>query len=87
MQFIAMRELRNNPSALLDRLAREDLVITRRGKPAAALVYVDEDTLEAFLLSRHPTLRRELAAAKKEFRAQGGLNHATMKKRIQRRRG
>jgi len=50
MKFIAMRELRNNTSKLLDQLAKEDIVVTRNGKPAAALLYLDEDLLEDFIL-------------------------------------
>jgi len=87
MKFVALRELRNDTSKLLDRLAREDVVVTRNGKPAAALVYLDEDLLEDFILSRHPTLLAEVAAARREYQKKGGLDHAAMKKRVERRRG
>lgn len=87
MKFVAMRELRNDTSKLLDRLVKEDLVVTRNGKPAAALVYLDEDLLEDFILARHPTLMAEAEAARREFLTKGGLDHETMKQRIERRRG
>ena len=87
MKFVAMRELRNDTSKLLDRLAREDLVITRNGKPAAALIYLDEDLLEDFILAHHPTLLSEVEAARREYQQKGGIDHQAMKKRIKRRRG
>ncbi len=87
MKFVAMRELRNDTSRLLDQLAKEDVVVTRNGKPAAALVYLDEDRLEDFILAHHPTLLAEVKAARREYEKKGGIDHATMKKRIERRRG
>ena len=87
MKFVAMRELRNNTSRLLDRLAKEDVVLTRNGKPAAALVYLDEDLLEDFILSTHPKLLAELKAARLEYSRKGGIDHKTMKKKIISRRG
>jgi prevent-host-death family protein len=87
MKFVTLRELKINPSKVLDRLAREDVVVTRRGKPAAALLYLDEDLLDAFVLAHHPLLRKEIEAARAEYEAKGGIDHETMKKRIERRRG
>jgi len=44
MRMVPARELRNDLARLLDEVAdrREHLVVTRRGRPAAALVPVDE---------------------------------------------
>ena len=79
MKFIAMRELKINPSRVLDRLAREDLVVTRRGKPAAALVRLDEDVLDDFIIAHHPTLLSEVEAARAEYEKRGGIGHDEMK--------
>ena len=87
MKFIAMRELRNNTSEVLRLLAKEDVVVTRNGKPAAALVYLDEDLLDNFVLAHHPTLLKEVEAARREYKKKGGVDHETMKRRIGRRRG
>jgi antitoxin (DNA-binding transcriptional repressor) of toxin-antitoxin stability system len=82
-----MRELRNNTSKLFDRLAREDIVVTRNGKPAAALLRLDEDLLDEFILAHHPTFMKKVDAALKEYKKKGGISHAEMKKRTERRRG
>ena len=47
MKFIALRELKIHPSKVLDRLRKHDVVVTRNGKPAAALVPLDEEALLA----------------------------------------
>ena len=86
MKFLTLRELKINPSRVFDRLAKEDLVVTRHGKPAAALVYLDEELLDDFILAHHPTLIREVEAARSEYREKGGIDHETMKKRGKRRR-
>ena len=86
MKFLTLRELKINPSRVFDRLAKEDLVVTRNGKPAAALVYLDEELLDDFILAHHPTLIREVEAARSEYREKGGIDHETMKKRVKRRR-
>jgi prevent-host-death family protein len=85
MRFVALRELKIHPSKVLDRLAEEDVVVTRNGKPAAALVYLDEDLLDEFVLAHHPRLLKEVEAARAEYEKKGGIGHRTMKRRIERR--
>lgn len=87
MRFVALRDLKINPSRILQRLLREDLVVTRKGKPAAALIYLNEDLLDQFVLLHHPSLMKEVRAARTEYFRKGGVGHAEMKKRIERRRG
>lgn len=86
MRFVTLRELKINPSKILDELSDEDVVVTRSGKPAAALVYLDEDTLDEFVLAHHPTLWNEVEAAVAEFKEKGGIGHQEMKTRLERRR-
>lgn len=87
MKFVALRDLKINPAKVLDRLVNEDMIITRHGKPAAALVYLDEDLLDHFILVHHPTLLKEVESARSEYLTRGGIDHKTMKNRIERRRG
>lgn len=87
MKFVTLRELKINPSKVLKGLVKEDVVVTRNGKPAAALVYLDENLLEDFVIARHPTLIREVEAARAEYEKKGGIGQKTMKERIGRRRG
>ncbi len=62
MDAVPVRELRNDLSHVIDRVAdlRQHVVVTRRGRPAAVLIPVDEyDALEetAEILSDSATLR------------------------------
>ncbi len=74
-QTVPVRELRNELSQVIDRVAdmREHIIVTRRGRPAAVLIPVDEyEALEetAEILSDAETLaaieegRREVADGK-----------------------
>ena len=87
MKFIPMRELKINPSKVLDRLAKEKdgFIVTRNGKPAAALTYLDEDLLDDFIIAHHPTLRKELKEALAEYEEKGGVDLDTLIEQLERR--
>ncbi|MHC5057403.1 MAG: type II toxin-antitoxin system Phd/YefM family antitoxin [Planctomycetota bacterium] len=87
MKFVALRELKIHPSKVLDRLRRHDVVVTRNGKPAAALVPLDEDTLDEFIIAHHPTLLPEVEAARAEFEKKGGVSHDEMKALVEGKKG
>ena len=64
---VASRELRNNTAALLRRVqAGEEIVITTRGRPVAALVALTEE-------SRRWLPRAELSRRLENARADAGL--------------
>jgi prevent-host-death family protein len=57
-------ELKNKTNALLRRaIGGEPVVITYRGKPAAALTALSEDDIEDFVLEHSPKFRRMIAQA------------------------
>lgn len=56
MKFANVRDLKLNSSTILRKLSKEDVVITNRGKPVAAIIYMDEDLLDSFVIAHHPTL-------------------------------
>jgi prevent-host-death family protein len=87
MRFVTLRELKINPSKVLRELKREGVVVTRKGKPAAALIPLDEDTLEDFIIAHHPTLLAELDKAYREYQAKGGKTLAEMRRKVGRRHG
>jgi len=83
MKFVPVQDLEKDPLKILDELDREGVVVTRDGRPAAALIRLDEDLIEEFLIERHPTLLREVAEAMKEYEEKGGVDHETMKKLVE----
>lgn len=87
MKFVTIRELKINGSQVISSLENEDVIVTKRGKPAAALVHLDEDLLEDFIIAHHPRLLPELDRAYREYKRKGGIDHETMKGRMSKRRG
>lgn len=87
MRFVTLRELKINPTKVLRGLPKGAVVVTRRGKPAAALLHLDENLLDQFILLHHPTFMKEVEAARSEYRRKGGISHAAMLERLATRRG
>jgi prevent-host-death family protein len=56
MKFANVRDLKINSKTIIKKLITEDVVITNRGKPVAAVIYLDEDLLDSFVIAHHPTL-------------------------------
>jgi prevent-host-death family protein len=87
MKFVTVRELKINGSKVINSLKDGDVVITKNGKPTAALLPLDEDLLEEFIIAHHPKLVSEVDKARLEYERKGGLDHRAMKEKIRRRRG
>ena len=49
MKFANVRDLKINSKTIIRRLCKEDVVITNRGKPVAAVIYLNEDLLDSFV--------------------------------------
>jgi prevent-host-death family protein len=63
-------ELKNKTNALLREVRNgEPVIITHRGKPAAALTPLGEDDLEDFVLQHSPKISKLLAEAEADRRA------------------
>jgi prevent-host-death family protein len=63
-------ELKNKTNELLrDVVKGEPVIITYRGKPAAALTALKEDDLEDFILENSPSIRKKIAKAEEDISA------------------
>ena len=79
MTFVSVRELKAKASEYLQRASRgERVVVTARGRPRAALVPLDEDGLEDFVLANHPRYVRMIERAAREYARKGGVSLATL---------
>lgn len=54
MKVAPLYEVKNRLSEYVVEARRRPVIITRNGRPCAAIVPVEEDGLEAFLLGHHP---------------------------------
>ncbi len=70
MKTVNTVELKNGANKLLHRVrAGEPVVVTWRGKPAAALIPMNDAGVEELALEYSPTFRRLIAEAEADVRA------------------
>ena len=86
MKFVTIRELNINSSRVIDSLEDEGAIITKHGKPVAALISLNEDLLDDFIVTHNSKLLSELDRSHKEYKEKGGTAHETMKKKTSNRR-
>ncbi len=62
MKFANIRELQKNASSLVSLVEKgEDVIITKRGKPAAVIFPLTEDVMEDYIMQHSPAIRKKLA--------------------------
>jgi antitoxin (DNA-binding transcriptional repressor) of toxin-antitoxin stability system len=62
-------ELKNKTNELLRTvISGEPVIITLRGKPAAAITPLTEDGLEDFIIENSPTIRKKIAKAEEDLK-------------------
>ena len=71
MTTISIRDLSRRPSQVVDEVARtgRPAIITRHGRPITAIVAIDPDELEDFVLAHAPEFARARRAADADLRA------------------
>lgn len=63
-------DLKNRTNELLRRVMKgEPVIVTFRGKPAAAITPLTEDDLEDFILEHSPKIRKMIAEAEADRKA------------------
>ncbi|MBI5588565.1 MAG: type II toxin-antitoxin system prevent-host-death family antitoxin [Deltaproteobacteria bacterium] len=63
-------ELKNKTNEILRRVVSgEPVIITLKGKPAAAITPLTEDGLEDFIMENSPAIRKKIAKAEEDLKA------------------
>ncbi len=63
-------ELKNKTNEILRRVASgEPVIITLKGKPAAAITPLTEDGLEDFIMENSSAIRKKIARAEEDLKA------------------
>ena len=86
MKFASTAELKNRTNELLHEV--EDgqvLVVTRHGKPVAAIQSCHEDDLEDLVLSGSVSIRRSIERAEADLRGGRGIPLQRYRARVRRR--
>jgi len=74
MKKVALSEVKDDLSKYLRLAEREEIVITRHGKPAGVLIgFVSEDDWFDYRLENDPRFLRRIEAARQSIRANRGV--------------
>ena len=84
VQFVNVRELKNQVSKVIRRTRKGDVVVTSRGKPTVVLHAVAGDELEDYLLAHSPAFLKSLERSYREYQRKGGLSVETLLARTER---
>lgn len=67
MKFANVKELQKDTSGIISRVEKgEDVIITKRGKPAAVIYPLSEDEIEDYMIEHSPSIRRKIEEGLKD---------------------
>jgi prevent-host-death family protein len=76
MKIAPVADIKARLSSYIDQVATGPVIITRNGRPVAALVAItDEDELERLVIAHTPRLRQLLNDAAERIKQGGGIPH------------
>lgn len=73
MKTVEMAEATGALSEYAKQVRRDPVVVMRRGKPVAALVPLDVEEWEDFVVSTHPKFLEIIEQSRASYKAQGGI--------------
>ena len=84
MKIAPLAEVKAKFSEFVENCKNEAVVVTRNGKPAAALISIkNDDELEAILLSHSKLLQHVLQHSENRIKVKGGLEHSVFWKKME----
>lgn len=83
MKMASVDQMKAHFSAYLKASKQGPVIVTRNGKPIAALVPVDDEELERLAMAHSPKLQAILEAARQRFRSGAGIPHDVFWKQVE----
>jgi prevent-host-death family protein len=71
MKIVPLNEVKNRFSTYLELSKREDIVVTKNGRPVAILHAVTDEDLEDYLFESNPRFIARIEALRREFQRGG----------------
>lgn len=69
MKFANVKELQKDASGIISLVEKgEDVIITKRGKPAAVIYPLSEDMIEDYMVQHSPSIRKKIEEGLKDRR-------------------
>ena len=72
MKIASVKEVKDRLSQFLKTAEKEDVVITKNGRPIAVIHHLGEDEIEDYLLEHDPKFRAKIDKRWKEYLRKGG---------------
>ncbi len=82
MKIVPLNEVKNRFSTYLELSKREDIVVTKNGRPAAILHAVTDEDLEDYLFESDPRFIARIEALRREFQRVGGTPLAEVRREL-----
>jgi len=82
MKIVPLNEVKNRFSTYLELSKREDIVVTKNGRPAAILHAVTDEDLEDYLFESDPRFIARIETLRREFEQKGGTALAQVRKEL-----
>lgn len=81
MKTVEMSEATAPLSEYARRARKDTVVVTRRGKPLAAVVRLDSDDWEDFVVSQDPGFIEVIKRSEARYKAEGGISLEEMRRK------
>lgn len=81
MKLVTVAEVKDKLSEYLKRAEKEDIIITRSGKPTAVLHHLGEDELEDYVLEHDPKFKEKIEKRWQNYLNEGGVGIADVLKK------
>jgi PHD/YefM family antitoxin component YafN of YafNO toxin-antitoxin module len=72
MKIASVKDVKDHLSHSLKTAEKEDVVITKNGKPSAIIHHLGEDEIEDYLLEHDPKFRAKIEKRWKDYLTKGG---------------
>lgn len=72
MKIASVKEVKDRLSQFLKTAEKEDIVITKNGRPNAVLHHLGEDEIEDYLLEHDPKFRGKIERRWRQYLQKGG---------------
>lgn len=72
MKIASVKDVKDRLSHYLKTAEKEDVVITKNGKPSAVIHHLGEDEIEDYLLEHDPKFRAKINKRWREYLRKGG---------------
>jgi prevent-host-death family protein len=82
MKIVPLNEVKTRFSIYLELSKREDIVVTKNGRPAAILHAVTDEDIEDYLFESDPRFIARIEALRREFQRRGATSLAKVRKEL-----